>query len=389
VFVVRRSVCAALLVLVGAGCSGGSKPSVTSSSGASSTVPGSVYAQPGNFTVGIGTLKLPTGNAVDVWYPANGSVGVGGASYDVRSFLPPAGARALGPNFPGGVRTVANRNAPAAAKGEQFPLVLFSHGYAGFRDESSFLMTWLASWGFIVAAPEHPSRDLPHVLAGANVGHPTSVGDLLGTIDLMRRENVRAASPLNGHVDLSKVAAVGYDAGGPTVIAAAADARVAGYVVLGSDDRAAGAASAPATVGGLPHKPSLFVAAAADAVVPLAGARALSAAAPAPSYEWVIDRAGHNAFDDLCVVASGAGGMGAVIAKSAVGASLAKSLRTVVTDGCTPPAPQATSAWRVVNDVVTAFLRNLVGPDRTLVGLGPSGDRTIGGVNVTVSVRAG
>jgi dienelactone hydrolase len=35
------------------------------------------------------------------------------------------------------------------------PLVAFSHGNSGFRQQSTFLTTHLASWGFVVVAPDH------------------------------------------------------------------------------------------------------------------------------------------------------------------------------------------------------------------------------------------
>lgn len=43
---------------------------------------------------------------------------------------------------------------PTPADGP-FPLVLFSHGHQGYAENSGFLMTHLASHGFLVAAPDH------------------------------------------------------------------------------------------------------------------------------------------------------------------------------------------------------------------------------------------
>ena len=57
--------------------------------------------------------------------------------------------------------------AASPSRAGRFPLVVFSHGYAGFRDQSTFLTSWLASWGFVVAAPDHHSRDLTAVLRRA------------------------------------------------------------------------------------------------------------------------------------------------------------------------------------------------------------------------------
>jgi hypothetical protein len=124
----RTAFCIALLVcLVGTGCGSNTKSTTPTTSSATTTAAsGSVYGKPGNYTVGVTTLR--TGNEVEVWYPANGGVGVGvgGDTYDVRSFLPPAVAKRLAPKVHALVSTVANRGAVVGSAGEQFPLVLFS-----------------------------------------------------------------------------------------------------------------------------------------------------------------------------------------------------------------------------------------------------------------------
>ena len=110
-------------------------------------------------------------------------------------------------------------------------------------------------------------------------------------------------------------------------------------------------------------------------------------AAPAPSYEWVLGGAGHNAFDDLCIVAKQQGGLIALADRSGIGSLFPASLRSVVTDGCAPPDLEITKTWTVIDQVVTAFLRHVVGPDPAAVGIGPPGTRTVNGVNVTVVAR--
>lgn len=45
------------------------------------------------------------------------------------------------------------------------PLVLFSHGNSGLRLQSTFLMTHLASWGLVVAAPDHTGNTFQDMLA--------------------------------------------------------------------------------------------------------------------------------------------------------------------------------------------------------------------------------
>jgi len=127
---------------------------------------------------------------------------------------------------------------------------VFSHGYAGFRDQSTFLTARLASWGFVVAAPDHYSRDLTEVLGGPTgaTAKTTDVEDLKATITLMGKQGASAASPFHGHVDTSLVGAVGHSAGGAAVEAlAATDPQVTtfiGWPGRRSDLRPAGAAPA-------------------------------------------------------------------------------------------------------------------------------------------------
>ena len=78
----------------------------------------------------------------------------------------------------------AYRDVAASAKGP-FPLVLFSHGFAGIRLQSTFLTTHLAQWGFVVASPEFVSRDLGSVL-GAKPANPQTDSQVLAATDAAR-----------------------------------------------------------------------------------------------------------------------------------------------------------------------------------------------------------
>jgi dienelactone hydrolase len=44
------------------------------------------------------------------------------------------------------------------------PLLVFSHGNSGMRHQSTFLMTHLASWGIVVAAPDHVGNTFSEML---------------------------------------------------------------------------------------------------------------------------------------------------------------------------------------------------------------------------------
>lgn len=331
------------------------------------------YAEPGPYPVGVITLQLAKGPKVEVWYPAvEGTTGE--VSYDVRDFTPEAIRAVLTADIPASYAFPGARDAEAAEG--TFPVVLFSHGFTGIRVQSSFLTSHLASWGMIVAAPDHPSRDLPGVLGGTASGDRNdSVDDLLQTLDLVVAEGASATSPLNGRVDAEHVVAVGHSAGGGTVVGAAADDRVDGHVsmasgvALGSGDDTATTVEVPA----LPDKPSFFLAGTVDFVVPAEErTRPSFEAVPEPSLLWIIEGVGHNGFDDFCTFGNGTGIIGVAVA-SGLGAFLEAQpqLKTLGEDGCLPPAVPVATTFPIINHAVTAWIRALFGVDAEPVGLGP------------------
>ena len=333
----------------------------------------SAYADAGPHPVGVTTLALPAGNAVEVWYPAvEGTTGT--ETYDVRDFTPEAIKALLTADVPATYSYDAGRDADMADG--TYPIVLFSHGFTGMRLQSSFLTSHLASWGMIVLSTDHPSRDLINVLGGTATGtRADSVNELLGLIDLIVAEGDTPTSRFAGHVDAEHIAAVGHSAGGGTVLGAADDVRVDGYVSLASGALGGGGAdpAATTTVPTLPAKPSFFLAGSVDAVVPAATVTKPSfEAAPAPSLLWVIEGVGHNGFDDFCTLGGGTGIIG-VAEASGLGAFLdgQPQFRKLGEDGCIPPAVAVDTTFPIINHAVTAWLRNLFGVDSDPVGLGP------------------
>ena len=332
------------------------------------------YVEPGPYPVGVTTYTLAKGPSVEVWYPAvEGTTGE--VSYDVRDFTPPAIREVLTGDTPASFSFAGARDA-AAAEGS-FPVVLFSHGFTGIRLQSSFLTSHLASWGFVVAAPDHPSRDLPNVLSATASGdRADSVDDLLKTLELVVAQSADPASILAGRVDDSQVVAVGHSAGGGTVLGAAADERIDGYVSLASGVLLGGPGATTTTVegdSGLPDKPSFFMAGSVDAVVPAAERTIPSfEAVPEPSLLWVIDGVGHNGFDDFCTFGNGTGIIG-IAEASGLGAFLdaQPQLRTLGEDGCIPPAVPVEETFPMIRHGVTAWIRSLFGIDTEPVGLGP------------------
>lgn len=333
------------------------------------------YAEPGPYPLGVTTYTLAKGPSVEVWYPAvEGTTGE--VSYDVRDFTPPAIREILTADIPASFTFEGARDAEAAEG--TFPVVLFSHGFTGIRLQSSFLTAHLASWGFVVASPDHPSRDLTNVLNGTASGDRNdSIDDLLQSLELVVAESASPESLLSGHVDDSMVVAVGHSAGGGTVLGAALDERVDGYVSLASGvllgDPSATTTTVEGAATGLPDKPSFFMAGSVDAVVPPEDrTRPSFEAVPEPSLLWIIDGVGHNGFDDFCTFGGGTGIIGVAEASGLGGLLDAQpQLRALGEDGCVPPAVPVTDTFPMIRHGVTAWIRNLFGIDAEPIGIGP------------------
>jgi predicted dienelactone hydrolase len=329
------------------------------------------FTRPGPFGVGETTLVLPTDNApVEVWYPATKSsvAGKPEATYDIANWLPPSLKKLIPAgytlNYPsGGVVGV-----PVAPG--HYPLVVFSHGYAGFRDQSTFLTGWLASWGFVVAAPDHFSRDLTEVLGGPTgaTEKTTDVEDLKATISLMEAQNVSASSAFFGHVDTRLLGAVGHSAGGAAVEAlAATDPQVTTFIGL-----------AGATVGSfgqtksgagsiVPLQPGMLMSGTSDHVVSHFGMIAAYGRMRSPKRLILIRGAGHLVFADLCEVGSSQGGLLSVAAVLHV--PVPASLVPLASDGCRAPDLAPPKAWPLIRQAVTAQLRLAFKFDASAAGL--------------------
>ncbi len=131
----------------------------------------------------------------------------------------------------------------AASPDGPFPLVLFSHGFGSYRLDASALVRGIASWGFVVAAPDHIERNRGALLTGQVVRDPAKdVSVLMDTITLVGD----AGGELDGLTDTEQVAAVGHSAGGRAALSALSEPQV--DVAIGW--AAAGRADVPA-----PDKP--------------------------------------------------------------------------------------------------------------------------------------
>ncbi len=327
------------------------------------------FSEPGPYAVGQKTLALKTNGApVEVWYPATAEAVAGKreASYDLVTWLPEFAQNLLPDGYAvtypsGGVRGV-----PVATG--RFPLVVFSHGYAGFRTQSSFLTAWLASWGFVVAAPDHYSRDLTKVLGGpaADVA-TTDVGDLRETLTLMRKKSGTKTSRFHAHVNANLVGAVGHSAGGAASEAwAATDKRVTTFVGLAGATVGAFGEDETGPGSKIPKVPGLLMAGSSDTVAVPDGIRNAYTKLK-KSKRFILVGGGHHAFSDLCEVGASDGGLLAIA--EVLHFPISDGLKRLASDGCNPPALPPTEAWPAIRQATVAYLRHQFGFDTSDAGL--------------------
>lgn len=102
-----------------------------------------------------------------------------------------------------------------------FPLVIYSHGFMSFHEESDYLGAFLAQKGYIMAAFDYPasSFDAP---GGPNLNDiANQPGDISFVLDYLFARNDDPNDRLYHRIDVDKVAAVGLSFGGLTTTLAA------------------------------------------------------------------------------------------------------------------------------------------------------------------------
>lgn len=113
-----------------------------------------------------------------------------------------------------------NPGAPLAATGGAFPLIIRAHGFSGFRRDSTYVARHLASWGYIVVAPDFPLSSLGAPGGVTLTDIDEQAGDVSFLIDAMLAANADSGHFLFGRVDTTNIGAIGHSLGGATVLLA-------------------------------------------------------------------------------------------------------------------------------------------------------------------------
>lgn len=335
------------------------------------------YAVRGPYAVGVTTLMVD-GAAVEVWYPApkGAEASLDPDVYDLRDWLPDDFRAKIPESEPTRYVTSAWRGLPFAQSGP-VPLVLFSHGFAGYRLQSSELTAHVASWGFVVASAEHPERNLGAVLSGdlGGVASLASVEVLRQVYAAMQVEQTREGGFFEGRLDLERVGLMGHSAGGRTAIYTAPEEFVDAVVGLapavagfGADDQA----PVQALV-----KPTLFILGSRDAITREASIRSYYQEQPLMSRAYLsVEGAGHLAFSDICVIGRERGGVAQLAVDN--GVLVPTALRVLSQDGCKARDLLPERAWPMIHHFSVSYLRHQLGVDEVAVGFGQEAAQCFG-----------
>ncbi len=311
------------------------------------------YEEPGPYAAGVTTLDF-NGTPVEVWYPVvvADTAGMGKAQYDMREWLPLGERDKIPADDSPKMEMNAFRDATAASG--EFPVVLFSHGMGGYRMQSSFLMTHLASWGYIVAAPEHPERGLAILVETGVPSGDDAPAAMRGALDLLKAEHTRAGSLLEGRVDSTRVAATGHSAGGGAVLEIANDPGITTWMTF---------ASGGFGTGGGPAIPSFMMAGATDGVAAVAQIESAFDRQAADKKFLSIANMGHLGFTDICAIGADRGGVLQIALD--YGIEVPQILLVLGNDGCDEASLAVEPGWKVVNHFTTAQLGYVMRGDDT------------------------
>lgn len=278
----------------------------------------------GPYPVGVITVELldesrpndmgdPRKLVTEIWYPASEDTrGQPGYVYTQDDLLTDEARALLEAPLEVELATDAVRDAAPREPGDTFPIVLFSHGSSGVRMQSTFLTVYLASHGYVVAAPDHLGNTLSDaVVAGgpSTQAQFESLGlrpDDMGYV-LTHLQELPADDGLGSIIDGERVGVAGHSFGALTTLRMLAQGRPIDVAV----------AQAPpgydvVWFGGLPVQPEeidipvMIHAGGLDMTTPLADAVSIFERLTPPRTLLTVGDAGHFSFSDMCLLDSAA-----------------------------------------------------------------------------------
>jgi predicted dienelactone hydrolase len=293
--------------------------------------------------------------ALEVWYPAAESArDAAGETIFLFDELPPDLQQGLERDDLGILDTLAVRDAPVRADDDdRYPLVVFSHGKGGTRLQSNFYTAYLASHGYVVAAPDHTGDTIVELLrevkGTGNIQPDSTVealvyrpADVLAVIDLLPDT---VDDDVARVVDFDHIGVSGHSFGAITsFLAASQDVRIDAIVAQtpGSQDLLGLQMRTPLDQMTIP----MFIQSSTlDGTLPEeTNAKPLYANMPSPKGWLSLHRGGHFTYSDLCV-----------LDVEAINAALGLDVSNVLEDGCGPEALTTDVAFPVIRAHAIGF----------------------------------
>ena len=393
-----------LFALVAVACSGddGGGDEATES-----TAPAATFAPPsdatpedfsgrGPYAVGQIDLQLDPEHLVAVFYPVDPADVPADAqpySYSGEDILDPTISALLPGSLSGEVAPADTWVGLPASDAGPFPTVLHSHGFSGNLRFGNQHNAAVASWGYVVAAVDHPERGLASIRDAFVAGNaeererPDEYLDsdqLIAGLDLLAETNEQADSPIAGAVDTEQVAAEGHSAGGSASGTAAYDDRVDLWI-----GQAPGTPLEPDTdldafteqvedengetrdqldydalleATTPPDVPSMIIAAEGDTIVELDRVMQTYDWLNSPKRLAVIADSGHAVFVDPCVPIREEGGLGVFIESLGLDPEDVP-LVELGENGCLPSDTDPVEVWGLIDHLTVAQLNQVFGID--------------------------
>lgn len=317
----------------------------------------------GPFPVGVRTVVFedtgrrkmdgsPRKLVTEIWYPAVQSTrGQPTVTYDILPVFTEAQQASIGVGTIPLLETAAVRDAEVARAHGPFPLIVFSHGQAAIRWQSTYYTVLLASHGYIVISTDHEGGTLYDVVRGelqsAVVGvqyRPDDVRYLLNRFTRLREDD-----PLYGMIDAERIGVTGHSFGALTSFRIAAmDSRVKVIVPQAPFDASVAWLGVPR-----PMIPIHVQASHEDQTLEWDTnvEPTMNEIRIAGQPWWLLDlvKGGHFTFSDLCAFDLAA--ISDRVMLDIPGANVKK----VLEDGCGPTAPPASVAQPLINHFAVAF----------------------------------
>lgn len=264
----------------------------------------------GPFTVGVKSADFTCDSRdrtipVECWYPADESEK--GKDLDPNT----QDKYAVAPGFPENPQT-AFRDANPQTK--TLPLIIFSHGFAGHRRQTTHFCCHLASHGYMVLAPDHVGNTLMDIMGLAGQmqkGGLASMGDHFQSFKDNRPADASMCIDLalDGRFGLSadpeRIGISGHSFGGWTTLATCMqDSRISAALPLAP----AGGVTQGSIANGLDFSlpdidygrsvPTLYLVADKDTLLPLEGMHDLYNKTPEPKKMFILENSDHFHFCD-------------------------------------------------------------------------------------------